>query len=210
MALTGCAPTTGRIPGGGHMFISGSASATIGPLQALTMEDLHRVASGYLSAEQYRVRLREAESGGWRIALELAALHPPKVKRFAHDTSTLRRLNAVIAGGTSIGAWGGGLLVGIAITERMAWNRNLVLWEFHVADSHRRRGVGRAMMEQVFAVARASDVRSVTAETQNTNVPAVHFYRNCGFVLQGVDLSLYADDHLGEDREVALFMRWFA
>lgn len=101
---------------------------------------------------------------------------------------------------------GRGLLVGIAVTERMEWNRNLEIREFHVGASHRRQGIGRALMEQVFAVARSLGVRSVTAETQNTNMPAITFYRACGFTLQGVDLSLYADD-LGEDREVAFFMR---
>ncbi len=123
--------------------------------------------------------------------------------------SDLARLNRATAGGASFGAWDGGLLVGVAVTEHMEWNRNLVLWEFHVAVSHRRQGIGRALMEQVVAAARSLGVRSVTAETQNTNVAAITFYRACGFTIQGVDLSLYADDHLGENREVAVFMRCF-
>lgn len=194
---------------GGGAAMPGPTAVSVAALQALTLDDLRRIASGYVSGERYRVRLDATDAGGWRIALDPAPVDPPKVKRFAHDAAALAHLQPGIAARTSLGAWDGGLLVGIAVAEPMAWNCNLVLHEFHVAESHRRRGIGRAMMERVVAVARASGCRAVTAETQNTNAPAIHFYRSCGFVLQGVDLSLYADDHLGEDREVALYMRRF-
>ena len=181
----------------------------IGRLATLSPDELARIASGYASEEKYRVRVQGTGTGGWRFELRRVPVSPPYVRVDHHPASDIARLNRALAGGTSLGAWDGGLLVGIAVTERMEWNRNLVIWEFHVAASHRRRGIGRELMEQVFAAARSLGVRSVTAETQNANMPAIQFYRACGFTLEGVDLSLYADDHLGEDREVALFMRRF-
>ena len=43
-------------------------------------------------------------------------------------------------------------------------------------------------------------------ETQNTNVPAIHFYRSVGFELEGVDLSYYANDDF-PDGQIAVFMK---
>lgn len=181
----------------------------IGRLATLSPEELARIASGYVSEEKYRVRVHVTETGGWRCELRPVPVSPPYVRLDHHGPSDIARLNRALAGGTSLGAWHGGLLVGIEVTERMEWNCNLVLGEFHVATSHRRQGIGRALMEQVFAAARSLGVRSVTAETQSTNMPAIRFYRACGFAIQGVDLSLYAADPLGKDREVAVFMRRF-
>ena len=185
------------------------AAPMIGRLEVVTLEDLRGVASGYVSTEKYQMCVRARGNDGWYCELKPTVLSPPYVKLFRHEEFDLVRLNAAIASGTSIGAWDGGLLVGIAITERMEWNRNLVLWEFHVAEPYRRHGIGREMMERVIRSARALGVRSISAETQNTNMPAIRFYRSCGFTIQGIDLSLYADDQAGEDREVALFMRRF-
>jgi ribosomal protein S18 acetylase RimI-like enzyme len=43
-------------------------------------------------------------------------------------------------------------------------------------------------------------------ETQNTNVPAIRFYRSLGFHLEGIDVSFYSNDDLTSG-EVALFLK---
>ena len=72
--------------------------------------------------------------------------------------------------------------------------------EFHVAETHRRQGIGRQMMEELVERGRASGLRIVVCETQNTNVPAIHFYRRVGFNIEGIDLSYYSNGRLARRR----------
>ena len=60
-------------------------------------------------------------------------------------------------------------------------------------------------MDQVAEVAKAEGLRILVCETQNTNVPAIVFYRSVGFEVGGVDLSYYTNRDV-ED-EVAVFMK---
>lgn len=184
-------------------------AVALGPLQSLSLAELRCVASGYASTQQYSVRTTGTADGGLRWELDLVHVSPPYTKTFRHSEADVALLGEIVARGCSTGAWAGERLVAIAIAEPMAWNRNLVLWEMHVAEGYRRQGLGRALLDSVLEVARGCGVRSVTAETQNTNVPAIRFYRASGFTIQGIDLSLYAPDDAGKDREVALFMRRF-
>jgi ribosomal protein S18 acetylase RimI-like enzyme len=46
----------------------------------------------------------------------------------------------------------------------------------------------------------------IVCETQNTNVPAIRFYRALGFTVDGIDVSLYTNDDLARG-EVALFLK---
>jgi ribosomal protein S18 acetylase RimI-like enzyme len=46
----------------------------------------------------------------------------------------------------------------------------------------------------------------MVCETQNTNVPAITFYRRVGYEIDGVDLSYYTNRDM-TDFEVAIFMK---
>jgi ribosomal protein S18 acetylase RimI-like enzyme len=50
------------------------------------------------------------------------------------------------------------------------------------------------------------DVIYDLVETQNTNLPAIRFYRAVGFEIEAVDLSYYTN-HDTLDGEVAIFMK---
>jgi ribosomal protein S18 acetylase RimI-like enzyme len=52
----------------------------------------------------------------------------------------------------------------------------------------------------------AAGLRAVVCETQTTNVPAIAFYRQLGFEIDGVDLSYYSNDD-ASGGEVAIFMK---
>jgi len=82
----------------------------------------------------------------------------------------------------------------------------LVTW--HVADelhilnvatssTHRRRGVGLALMETGLAYARERKVRLIVLEVRLGNQPAVQLYRNMGFFAIGLRPGYYSDN--GED-----------
>jgi len=175
------------------------------PLTALTLAGLHRVAPGYTSSSKYVVR-HTATARRVVFELELVALDPPYVKVFDHDDDTLRRYQGLLREGYSFGAYAGDELVGLAIGEAHAWNRSLWVWEFHVVEAHRRRGLGRRLMARVAEQAAQAGLRTIVCETQTTNVPAIQVYTRLGFRLEGVDLSYYSNDDYPAG-EIAVFMK---
>jgi ribosomal protein S18 acetylase RimI-like enzyme len=162
--------------------------------------------SGYTSTQKYAVSKQESTERTL-IALELVELDEPYIKRWGRDDELEDEVYPkALAQGLSLGAYLDGKLVGLAITERRDWNETLWLWEFHVAAAQRRRGIGRKLMSALEERARAAGLRVIALETQNTNVPAIRFYRALGFEIEGIDLSLYSNDDV-EGGEVALFMK---
>jgi ribosomal protein S18 acetylase RimI-like enzyme len=96
--------------------------------------------------------------------------------------------------------------VGIALAEPRHWNKSLWVWELHVVESHRRRGVGRQLVDALANKAREAGLRTLVCETQNTNVPAMRFYHSVGFRIEGIDISYYTNEDF-PDGEIAVFMK---
>ena len=94
-------------------------------------------------------------------------------------------------------------LLAVAATSYSAWNQRQVLNELHVAPGHRRRGLGRTLVDRVRGIARANGARELWLETQAVNLPAIQAYRRLGFRLTGIDTTFYAPPH---DAEAAVFM----
>ena len=90
---------------------------------------------------------------------------------------------------------GGQELLGLAIF----W---IVHDELHVlnvatAPQHRRRGVGRVVMEEALARARARGCSLATLEVRRSNEAAIQLYKSLGFRPVGVRPNYYVDE--GED-----------
>jgi ribosomal protein S18 acetylase RimI-like enzyme len=178
----------------------------IQPLTRLNPTDLPRLITGYTTHAVYRPTTTESDTG-FTISLERTELDKPIVKRYDHlDAETVERYEAVMLLGHSFGAYEGDECVGIAIAEPMQWNRSLWVWELHVAESYRGRGIGRALVDKLAAKGRAADLRTIVCETQNTNAPAIAFYRRAGFAIEGIDLSYYTNQDY-PDGEIAIFMK---
>lgn len=180
----------------------------IRPLEVFRLEDLKRVMPGYTSTEKYMVTRTESQNDD-RItfALQRVALDTPYVKRWNHDEDApLEHYAACVKAGTSLGAFDGDQLVGLAIAEVQTWNSTLSIWELGVAESHQRRGIGRDLLRDAVTLAERHSLRALVVEVQNTNVPAIRFYRGVGFEFDGIDVSLYGNDELDRG-EVAIFMR---
>lgn len=175
-------------------------------LKQFNPNDLQRLVVGYTSDAKYRVSKTESDHQ-FAIALELVPVSPPYHKRDDHlDVETLESYQQVPAFGFSFGAYEGELCVGIALAEPRHWNKSLWVWELHVAETHQRRGVGRQLVDALAAQACAVGLRTLICETQNTNVPAICFYRKAGFQMEGIDISLYSNDDY-PDGEIAIFMK---
>jgi ribosomal protein S18 acetylase RimI-like enzyme len=91
-----------------------------------------------------------------------------------------------------------GHVVGVAAVEYAPWHRRLVLWFLYIEPAARRRGVGRALLAEVEAHARAVGATHVWLETSNVNVPGVRAYNRLGYTLCGADALYYGPYMPGE------------
>lgn len=87
---------------------------------------------------------------------------------------------------------------GDRIVGRLSMARDLHPASSHVADlglmvaaSHRRRGLGRALLEQAVAWARESGVRKLELHVFPWNEPAVRLYESFGFEREGLRRGHY-------------------
>ena len=178
----------------------------IRPLTQINAEDLARIASGYTSDSRYTVHYHDSASHT-TFELALAKLDQLYIKVYDHfDDEIVQRYAQILENKFSFGAFADNRLVGILIGEPQHWNRSVTVWEFHVAETHRRQGIGRRLMEAVVAQAKRANLRSLVCETQNTNAPAIQAYRKLGFRVEGVDISYYSNQDY-PDGEVAIFMK---
>ncbi len=179
----------------------------IKPLDTLTIDTWHRVVSGYVSHEKYAVSY--SDSGNEIVfRLKRMPLEMPYHKQFEPlDASDIAEHKRVIQKGFSFGAYVEDELIGLALALPQEWNNTLWLQEFHIAENHQGNGVGRALMQTVIEKAKLEKFRLIYLETQNTNVPAIRFYRQMGFAIERVDLSFHSNEDY-PDGEIALFMKY--
>ncbi|MCL4859115.1 MAG: GNAT family N-acetyltransferase [Caldilineaceae bacterium] len=179
---------------------------TIRRLTELDRGALQRIITGYVAHETYRVRWQETDDGA-HFALERTPLDQPYIRQYDPlDDETVARYQALVEAGCSFGAYAGDALMGVALAEPHWWNRSLWVWEFHVAQPYRGQGFGARLMAALVEEASAAGLRTVVCETQNTNAPAVRFYRKVGFRVEGIDLSYYSNEDF-PDGEVAIFLK---
>ena len=179
--------------------------AEIRPLSDVDEPLLRHLIIGYSSTEVYRVA-REETPDTIRFELRLTRLEQPLVKRYPLDAAELTRYRDLAHKGHVFGAFEDEVCSGIAICDPQPWNRSLIVHEFHIAPDVQRRGIGRQLMAAVERHARLLGMRVIVCETQNSNVPAIRFYRALGFTVDGIDVSLYTNDDLACDA-VALFLK---
>jgi ribosomal protein S18 acetylase RimI-like enzyme len=177
------------------------------PLTTIRLEEVLPIVTGYISNEKYAVKKNE-DGDRTILDIQLVKLDKPHRANFEQDFNDedYTRYVEMLAQGHSFGAYHDGQLVAFAISEVNDWNRSLRIWEFQVMEDYRGRGIGRALMERVVSKAVESKFRIIVLETQNTNVPAIRFYRRLGFTLEALDLSLYTNEDV-ESGEVAFFMK---
>ena len=171
----------------------------------LKLDDLRRVAGGYTSAFRYEVMHSEMDDLV-EFSLRCVPLRNPYVKTFGFGDETIASYRPFFNNGFSYGAYDNDRLIGLAVCEWHIWNNSVQIHEFHIEESYRRCGRGEALMRYISKAAAAASTRITVCETQNTNVPALKFYHQAGFRIEGIDLSLYSNVDY-PDREIAVFMK---
>jgi ribosomal protein S18 acetylase RimI-like enzyme len=160
----------------------------IRPLESLKRDDIERLNVGYTSPAKFIV-YKDETIQRTVISLDLIQLAQPYIKRWVTDNKEYAQLARAVQEGFSLGAYDDGQMVGIAIAEPRRWNHSMWVWEFHVAEEHRRKGIGRRLMEALVQRAEEADMRVLVCETQNTNVPAILFYRSTGYEIDAIEMT---------------------
>ena len=172
-------------------------------IRALTPNDIglfRPLITGYTSTDIYKVVTHQSDDLSY-FRLELTKLVQPYQK--VYDLEDDDYYHDILTAGLSLGVYDGDALIAIALSDIAQWNKHFWLHEFHVHPAHQGRDIGQQLMTAVITKAQETDCRLIVCETQNTNVPAIRFYRNMGFSIEGIDTSLYVDLD-----EVAVFMKY--
>ncbi|MCW3464129.1 GNAT family N-acetyltransferase [Chitinophaga nivalis] len=156
--------------------------------------------NGYTSDQAFEVTKKVA-ADEMTLCLKLIDLRIPYVKDWEEDEASFATYEQLIAEGHSFGAYDADQLVGVVICEARTWNNTLWIDLMMIAQSHRRKGIGALLLQQVSRHAVGKGFRLVGLETQHTNAPAIKFYQQQGFEITGLDLRLYE-----QENEVAFFM----
>jgi ribosomal protein S18 acetylase RimI-like enzyme len=164
------------------------------------------IAGGYTTKAYYQVNRTESDEET-SLFMKLVHLENPQEFAFPYSDEELDRYSNLVREGYCWGAYEGELLVAIALAEPHWWNKTLWVWEFHVAPTHQRQGIGRRLIGLLRTQAGDSGLRALVCETQNTNVNAIRFYRSVGFTVDGIDVSYYTNEDMLPGRTVAIFMK---
>ncbi|MGN7824911.1 GNAT family N-acetyltransferase [Chitinophaga sp. 22536] len=179
---------------------------TISPLSGLTAMDILQLGhNGYTSTQAW-MPVQQPDQQDTVFAFRLETLASPKQKTWHTSDEELAELNETIEQGHSLGAYEQGRLRGFIIGEKRDWNNTLYIAQLTVAAAERRKGIGEQLMAALITHAKQLKVRLLELETQNTNVPAVSFYKKQGFRVSGVHLKLY--DPVWCPGEVAFYMTY--
>ncbi len=82
---------------------------------------------------------------------------------------------------------------------REEWNNRLVITQLLVVPEKRGQGIGRKLVDLAINIAEKEDYRLITLETQTCNIPAIEFYKKCGFKFAGTNLHFYSNDDISEN-----------
>ena len=88
---------------------------------------------------------------------------------------------------------------------RKNWNRYAFIEDIAVAQGHRGKGIGSALVQKAIEWAKQKELCGLMLETQDVNLLACRFYHKKGFEIGAVDTMLYAN--FDNRQELAVF--WY-
>ncbi|KMQ62221.1 streptothricin acetyltransferase [Chryseobacterium sp. BLS98] len=125
----------------------------------------------------------------------------PYTKIWETNSDEIIEINKIIEKGHSFGVFEGKKLSGWVVCEHRIWNNSFYIENILVSESLRRQGAGAQLIKNAVREARNLNCRIIELETQNTNYPAIQFYRRLGFSITGLNTRLYENTE-----ETAVFM----
>ena len=88
--------------------------------------------------------------------------------------------------------------------SRESWHSLYRISNVYVYPQHRKKGVGRALLQHIIDHARQQgEYRGVILETQTCNYAAISLYKKLGFFLTRIELNEYTNTDV-ENKEVRI------
>lgn len=173
-------------------------------LEQFTFEQLYLFGEqSYSSDTKYDV-VREIKNDGISFLLKPVKLENAFVKNWDNSLSVYENYLKLIVEGNSFGAYEENDLVGFLITDKRSWNNSLWIEMIQVKEDHRNKGTGTLLLNAAEELAKQNKIRLIELETQNTNVPAINFYRKCEYEISGLNINLYDPSEIKD--EIAIYM----
>ncbi len=177
---------------------------SITPLKELSFQSINSLGHyGYVSNEIYKVK-KYSDRESISFILKSQKTDVPYVKTWKLSDENINHYGKIIAEGFSFGAYENKELKGFILCEERKWNNTLYIENLLVSESQRGKGIGKLLINKVIEVSHQNNFRHIELETQNTNVPAIEFYKKQGFEITGMNMTLY--DPVENEGEVALFI----
>ncbi len=150
----------------------------------------------YTSDSHYRVQLSENENG-FSFTFTKEKL-PELLNRDCFDTL----FQPYWSGASAYGVFeteASAQPVAVLELAREEWNNRLVITQLLVNEDKRGNGIGKMLIDKTIEIAKEEDFRLITLETQTCNIPAIEFYKKCGFKFAGTNLHFYSNDDISEN-----------
>ncbi len=96
-------------------------------------------------------------------------------------------------------------IVAYLVVNHEDYNNRLRVTELLVEKKYRHQGLGKKLMHVAETYAKEINARSIILETQSCNIPAIKFYRSCGYRFVGCDVDSYTNHDIS-NKEVRLEM----
>lgn len=173
-------------------------------LEEISLEEINSFGTTLYSSE-YMYEIKRRKSGSQiNFKMNLVKNQEDYVKYIDNDLVTLEDYNSIIIHGFSMGAFKENKLIGFLIAEEMTWNNSVRVEMVRVADDHKGNGIGTSLLSALENSCRNRGVRIIEIETQNTNIPAINFYKKNGYELAGLNMTMYDPEECKD--EIAVFM----
>lgn len=96
-------------------------------------------------------------------------------------------------------------IVGYLVVNFEEYNNRMRITQLLVDQRFRRQGIGKSLMSYAEKLATSVNARALVLETQTCNIPAITFYKKCGYKIIGIDLISYSNTDV-DNQEVRLEM----
>ena len=173
-------------------------------LKQFTFEQLLTFGEQSYSSDYKFDVINEFKNDEISFLLKPVKLENTFIKNWAVNRSVYEGYLKLDVQGNSFGAYENDELAGFIITDRRSWNNSLWIEMIQVKEDHRKKGTGTLLLKAIEKLAKQNNIRLIELETQNTNVPAINFYRKCGYEISGLNINLYDPSEIKD--EIAIYM----
>ncbi len=161
--------------------------------------------NGYKTDKIYHVS-KKCESNKINMELEIEQLDSLYEKEWKQNPDSFDYFKDIIDQGLSIGCFENDRLIGFALIGYYAWNKSMWIENIRVAEPYHGKGVGKKLINELVNQGKLKKARILGLETQNTNYPAIEFYKKCGFEISGIDFGRYPQRE-NDRQQVAVLMQ---